>query len=155
MLKVLIVDDSEIMRNIVSVRIKECGFKVIGQASCGYEAVQEYKLLKPDIVTIAISMPEINQINNGTATLKCIKEFDPNAYIIMVTSHGEECKVIEAINAGAKGYILKPVTLSKIKKVFQKFKSNTNKTSSSLIIQELINIDNEGNSNAPQEEKQN
>ena len=153
MLKVLIVDDSKIMRNIVSVRIKECGFKVIGQASCGYEAIQKYKLLKPDIVTMDISMPEINQINNGIAALKCIKEYDPNAYIIMITSHGEECKVIEAINAGAKGYMLKPVTLSKIKKVFQKLKSTKNKTNSSLIIQDRTNIDNEGNSYATQEEK--
>lgn len=153
MLKVLIVDDSKIMRNIVSVRIKECGFKVIGQASCGYEAIHKYKLLKPDIVTMDITMPEINQINNGISALKCIKDYDPNAFIIMITSHGEECRVIEAINAGAKGYILKPVTLSKIKKVFQKFKDNPTKTSSSAIIQNLTNIDNEGNSNATQEEK--
>lgn len=122
MIKVLIVDDSKIMRNAVSVRIKECGFKVIGQAENGHEAITKFRLLKPDIVTMDITMPEINQINDGIAAVREIKKIDPNANIVMITSHGEEKKVMDAISAGARGYILKPVTTQQIRKVFRKLR---------------------------------
>lgn len=124
MFTVLVVDDSKIMRNIISERIKESGFKVIGQAENGYEAISKFKLLKPDIVTMDITMPEINQVNSGIDAVRKIKEINSNARIIMITSHGEETKVIEAITAGAKGYILKPVSIMKIKEVFNKLRDS-------------------------------
>ena len=84
MLKVLIVDDSKIMRNAISIRLKECGFKVIGHAENGFEAINKFRLLKPDIVTMDITMPEINQINDGIEAIKKIKEIDKNANIVMI-----------------------------------------------------------------------
>ena len=138
MLTVLVVDDSKIMRNVVATRIKECGFKVIGQADCGFDAISKYKLLKPDIVTMDITMPEINQINDGIEAVKQIREINSMAKIVMITSHGENIKVIEAINAGAKGYILKPVSIKKIREVFGKIRELI-KTEKDFINHERLN----------------
>ena len=115
MLRVLVVDDSKIMRNVICRNLAELGYKVVGQAECGHEAVRKYKILKPDFVTMDITMPEIQQVSSGIEAVRLIKEFDNNAIIIMITSHGEESKVIQAISNGAKAYLLKPITITKLK----------------------------------------
>ena len=120
MFKVLVVDDSKIMRNVICRNLIELGYKVVGQAECGHEAVRKYKMLKPDFVTMDITMPEIQQVSNGIEAVKLIKEFDNDAKIIMITSHGEETKVIKAITYGAKAYLLKPVTKIKLKNALLK-----------------------------------
>jgi len=106
----MIVDDSSIIRKVFSKSIEELGFKVIGTAKDGREAINLYTQLKPDLVTMDVTMP----IMNGIESLKAIRAKYKDAKIIMVTSHGEEHLVMEAITSGAKGYILKPITKENI-----------------------------------------
>jgi two-component system chemotaxis response regulator CheY len=110
MLKVLIVDDSLIIRNTLKKHFEALGYEVIGLAKTGQEALSMYNRFWPDLVTMDITMPFMN----GVEALKEIKKDFPDAAIIMVTSHGEESLVMDAITNGAKGYILKPITREKI-----------------------------------------
>ena len=110
MLKILVVDDSLIIRKKVKKLVIELGHDVIGDAKNGEEGIAQYKALQPDLVTMDITMPEMNGIE---AVGHIIKE-DENAKIIMVTSHGQEDMVIKSIKAGAVGYMLKPVTQDKL-----------------------------------------
>ena len=116
MLKVLVVDDSAIIRKTLSNQLKELNFEVIGVAKNGSEGVELYEKLKPDFVTMDITMP----FKNGIQALKEIKKLDKKAKVIMITSHGEERLVMEAIKNGAAGYILKPILHPKIQKAVNK-----------------------------------
>lgn len=122
MYKVLVVDDADIMRLTLKRNLVELGHQVVAEAKDGFNAIELYKSEKPDIVTLDITMPAVNGITNGLDALVKIKEFDPNAHIIMITSHGEEKLIIEAISKGAKGYILKPITKDKVDSAIQKLK---------------------------------
>lgn len=106
MINVMIVDDSSIIRKIFSDHIEKMGYKVVGAAKDGREAIKLYEELRPDLVTMDITMP----IMNGIDSLKAIKSKFSDAKVIMITSHGEEKLVMEAISSGAKGYVLKPIT---------------------------------------------
>lgn len=110
MLKVLVVDDSKIIRETLNKQLRWLGHEVVANASSGREAVDMYKEHRPDLVTMDITMP----IMTGIEAVKEIKADFPEASIVMVTSHGEESLVMEAIMSGAKGYILKPITNKKI-----------------------------------------
>lgn len=118
MLNILVVDDSLIMRRNIIKMIESLGHKVVGEAKDGHEAVEVYRKLKPDLVTMDITMPRLD----GLGAVKELKRIDKNAKIIMVTSHGQEEMVIDAIRSGASGYLLKPVKINKlsdsIRKVF-------------------------------------
>lgn len=120
MAKFLVVDDIAIMRHIIKGHLEKLGHTVVAEAGDGDRALQQYKVFKPDIVTMDITMPAENGVKNGIEALRLIKEFDSEAKVIMVTSHGEEKLVIEALTLGAKGYILKPVNEEKIKNVLVK-----------------------------------
>jgi len=104
MKKVLIVDDAAFMRMMIKMILEKNGFEVIGEAVNGSDGVQKYKELKPDIVTMDITMPEMT----GIEALKCIIEFNPNAKIVMVSAVGQEPLIREAIIGGAKSFIVKP-----------------------------------------------
>ena len=117
MAKFLVVDDIAIMRHIIKGHLEKLGHTVVAEAGDGDRALQQYKVFKPDVVTMDITMPAENGVKNGIEALRLIKEFDSEAKVIMVTSHGEEKLVIEALTLGAKGYILKPVNEEKIKNV--------------------------------------
>jgi two-component system chemotaxis response regulator CheY len=80
------------------------GFEVVGEAQNGRESVEMYQSLKPDLVTMDITMPEMD----GLQALKEIKAIDPNAKVIMCTAMGQKNMVVEAIQAGAKDFIVKP-----------------------------------------------
>lgn len=118
MLKILVVDDSLIMRRNVTKMLEALGHKVVAEAKDGHEALDVYRRCKPDLVTMDITMPEMD----GIASVKELKRIDKEAKIMMVTSHGQEEMVISAIRAGASGYLLKPINLIKlgdsIRKVF-------------------------------------
>ena len=116
MLKVLVVDDSAIIRKTLSDQLQELNYEVIGVAKNGNEAIKLYEELKPDFVTMDITMP----VKNGIIALKEIKKLDKDAKVIMITSHGEERLVMEAIKSGAIGYILKPILHAKIQKAVNK-----------------------------------
>ena len=120
MAKILIVDDIAIMRNVIKRHLEKLGHTVIAEAENGHRALNQYKRFNPDIVTMDITMPAENGVKNGIDSLKLIKEYDKNAKVVMVTSHGEEKLVMEALTSGAKGYLLKPVTEDKLKNLLEK-----------------------------------
>jgi two-component system chemotaxis response regulator CheY len=113
MLKVLIVDDSLIIRKKISKILENLGHDVVFDATNGQEAIDAYIKYKPDLVSMDITMPDMDGI---TAVKHIIKE-DKEAKIIMVTSHGQEDMVIKSIQAGAVGYILKPISEDKMAQV--------------------------------------
>lgn len=100
----MLVDDTKFMRMMLANILKPKGFEIVAEASDGLEAIDKYKETKPDIVTMDIVMPNME----GIDAVRNIVSGDSNAKIIMVTAVGQESKVKEAIQAGAKGYIVKP-----------------------------------------------
>ena len=102
--KVLIVDDAAFMRMMLRDILSKNGFDVVGEADNGKVAVQMYKDLKPDVVTMDITMPEMD----GIAAVKEIKASDPAAKVVMVSAMGQQAMVIEAIRSGAADFIVKP-----------------------------------------------
>lgn len=104
MKKVLIVDDAAFMRLSLKTLLEKNGFKVIGEAENGLVGVRKFKELKPDIVTMDITMPEMD----GVQALKEIISIDPNAKIVMISALGQEPHVKESVLSGAKGFIVKP-----------------------------------------------
>ena len=124
MLKILVVDDSLIIRKKITKLSVELGHEVLYGAKNGQEAIEKYKELKPDLVTMDITMPDMD----GIEAVKHIINENSKAKIIMVTSHGQEDMVIKSIKAGAVGYMLKPVTKDKlansIGKIFSEYVIN-------------------------------
>ncbi len=104
MKKVLIVDDAAFMRISIKNMLAKNGYEVIGEAENGKVALQKYQELGPDIVTMDITMPEMD----GLTSLKKILEMDPGANIVMISAMGQESMVREAVLSGAKGFIVKP-----------------------------------------------
>jgi len=116
MATVIIVDDSLIIRNILKNILVKHGFNVIGQAQDGEDGYYMYKILKPDLVTMDMSMPNMN----GLESLQKIIAFDKKAKVIMVTATGQEIDVVKSVRFGAKGYILKPINKEKIAETLTK-----------------------------------
>lgn len=102
--RILITDDALFMRVTLKNILTSNGYEVVGEASNGVEAVELYKQLKPDAVTMDITMPEMD----GIQALKQIKAVDPGARVVMCTAMGQKNMVVEAIQAGAKDFIVKP-----------------------------------------------
>jgi len=101
--KVMIVDDAAFMRlNLRNILKDE--YDIIGEAKNGKEAVEMYQELKPDIVTMDITMP----VMDGLEAIRAIKDIDPDAQIIVCSAMGQQKMIIEAIEAGAKDFIVKP-----------------------------------------------
>lgn len=109
-LNVLIVDDSIIAIDKLTSMLSELGHNVVRIAATGEQALAAYRECRPDVVTMDITMPDMDGVQ---ATRLIIEEF-PDAYIIMATSHGQEKMVLSAIDAGARGYILKPIRPEKL-----------------------------------------
>ena len=120
MAKVLVVDDAKIMRMNIGNMLKTLGHEVVAEAPNGYMSIQMYKKHLPDIVTMDITMPAENGIENGIDAVKAIRNEFPNAKIIMITSHGEQDKVIKAIQSGASNYLLKPIQIDKLQEIITK-----------------------------------
>src|SRR5450759_89440 len=115
-LDILIVDDSPIITRKLGMLLEQLGHKVARTAATGREAIAAYKACRPDVVTMDITMPDMDGIE---ATRTIMGEF-PEAKIVMVTSHGQEKMVLEALRAGAKGYVLKPFQEHKVNEAIQK-----------------------------------
>jgi two-component system, chemotaxis family, chemotaxis protein CheY len=117
MARVLIVDDAAFMRMMLKDILAKNGFEIAGEAPNGLKAIELYKAEKPDIVTMDITMPEMD----GIQALKEIKAFDPAAKIIMCSAMGQQAMVMDAIKSGAKDFIVKPFqperVLESLKKV--------------------------------------
>ena len=102
--RVLVVDDAAFMRMMVKDILTKNGYEVVGEAENGMKALEKYQELKPDLVTMDITMPEMD----GISAVKEIKKVDPNAKIVMCSAMGQQAMVIEAIQAGARDFIVKP-----------------------------------------------
>ena len=102
--RVLVVDDAAFMRMMVKDILTKNGYEVVGEAENGMKALEKYQELKPDLVTMDITMPEMD----GISAVKEIKKVDPNAKIVMCSAMGQHAMVIEAIQAGAPDFTVKP-----------------------------------------------
>lgn len=104
MAKIMIVDDAAFMRITIKNMLKKSAHEVVGEAENGKVAVERYRALLPDVITMDITMPEMD----GLTALKEILRINPKANVIMVSAMGQEAMVREAIMSGAKGFIVKP-----------------------------------------------
>ncbi len=115
--KILIVDDAAFMRMMIKDILTKNGYEVVGEADDGTVAVEKYEELKPDLVIMDITMPEMD----GIEAVKKIKKKDPDANIVMCSAMGQQAMVIDAIQAGAKDFVVKPFqpdrVLEAVKKV--------------------------------------
>ena len=102
--KVLVVDDAAFMRMMIKDILRKGGYEVVGEAEDGSKAVEKYKELRPDLVTMDITMPDMD----GITAVKEIRKLDDNAQIIMCSAMGQQAMVIDAIQAGAKDFVVKP-----------------------------------------------
>lgn len=121
MSKVLIVDDASFMRMMLKEIItKKLGFNVVGEAGNGKEALEKYKELKPDLVTMDITMPDVD----GLEGLKLIKQYDPSAKVVMCSAMGQQAMVIDAVKNGALDFIVKPFQADRVAEALLRAASN-------------------------------
>jgi two-component system chemotaxis response regulator CheY len=113
MARVLVVDDALFMRRMLSDILKKEGIEIVGEAENGKDAIDKYAQLTPDLVTMDIVMPKIEEID-GIGAVKEIIKADPAAKIIMVSAMGQHSLVVEAIQAGAKDFVTKPFQPSRV-----------------------------------------
>lgn len=102
--RILVVDDAAFMRMMIRDILVKNGFEVAGEAANGKEAVEKYQELNPDVTTMDITMPEMD----GITAVREIRKADPNARIIMCSAMGQQAMVLDAIQAGARDFIVKP-----------------------------------------------
>ena len=108
--RVLVVDDAAFMRMMIKDILTKNGYEVVGEAENGMKALEKYQELKPDLVTMDITMPEMD----GISAVKEIKKVDKNAKIVMCSAMGQQAMVIEAIQAGARDFIVKPFQADRV-----------------------------------------
>ena len=116
MAKIMICDDAAFMRMMIKDILTKNGYNIVGEAENGAKAVEKYNELKPDLVLMDITMPEMD----GIEALKKIKSGDPNASIIMCSAMGQQAMVIESIQSGAKDFIVKPFQADRVLEAVQK-----------------------------------
>lgn len=113
---VLICDDALFMRTMLGNILKQAGFEVVGEAENGHQAVERYRELKPDLVTMDIVMPE----KGGIDAVRDIVKDNPGAKILMCSAMGQQGLVVEAIQAGAKDFVVKPFQPSRVLEAVQR-----------------------------------
>jgi two-component system chemotaxis response regulator CheY len=114
--KILVVDDAAFMRMMLKDILTKNGFEVVGEAENGLVGVEKFKELKPDLVTMDITMPEMD----GITAVKNIKGIDGNARVVMCSAMGQQAMVIDAIQAGARDFIVKPFQADRVVEAIQK-----------------------------------
>lgn len=114
--KVLITDDTAFMRMTLRNILEKNGYEVVGEAEDGQVAVEKYGELRPDLVTMDITMPRMD----GITAIKKIMELDPQAKIVVCSAMGQKALVIEALSAGARDFIVKPFQAERIINAIQK-----------------------------------
>ena len=116
MAKILLVDDAAFMRKVVKDGLSKAGYTDLHEAVDGADAVEKYNSLKPDLVLMDITMPNMD----GLEALKAIRAADPNANVVMCSAMGQEAMVVEAIRLGAMDFIVKPFKPDRILQTVQK-----------------------------------
>ena len=113
---ILICDDAAFMRMMIKDILTKNGYNIAGEAENGAKAVEKYAELKPDLVLMDITMPEMDRLE----ALKKLKEPDPTAAVIMCSAMGQQAMVIESIQSGAKDFIVKPFQADRVLEAVQK-----------------------------------
>ena len=113
---ILICDDAAFMRMMIKDILVKNGYNIAGEAENGVKAVEKYQETKPDLVLMDITMPEMD----GIQALKKIKAIDANASVVMCSAMGQQAMVIEAIQAGAKDFIVKPFQAERVLEAVKK-----------------------------------
>ena len=113
---VLVCDDAIFMRTMISDILSQAGYEVVGEAETGVEAIEKYKQLKPDLVTMDIVMPDLG----GIEAVREIMKFDSAARILMCSAMGQQALVVEAIQAGARDFVVKPFQPSRVLEAVQR-----------------------------------
>ena len=113
---ILICDDAAFMRMMIKDILTKNGYNVVFEAENGAKAVEKYQELKPDLVLMDITMPEMD----GIQALKAIKAADPSATVIMCSAMGQQAMVIESIQSGAKDFIVKPFQQDRVLEAVRK-----------------------------------
>lgn len=116
MAKVMICDDAAFMRMMIKDILVKNGYEIAAEAENGLKAVEQYPDAKPDLVLMDITMPEVD----GIEAVRRIKALDPNANVIMCSAMGQQAMVIEAIQAGAKDFIVKPFQADRVLEAVRK-----------------------------------
>jgi len=116
MTKILIVDDALFMRQVIKNALTPLGFDIVGEAENGTEGVEKYMALKPDLVTMDIVMPG----EDGISALKKIKEFNPDAKVIMITAVDQRDSMLEAMHLGVADFVVKPFDNERIVSAIEK-----------------------------------
>ncbi len=114
--RVLVCDDAIFMRTMISDILGGAGYEVVGEAETGVQAIERYRTLRPDLVTMDIVMPDMGGID---AVREIVKE-DANAKILMCSAMGQQALVVEAIQAGAKDFVVKPFQPSRVLEAVQR-----------------------------------
>ena len=113
---VLVCDDAIFMRTMISDILTQAGFEIVGEAETGAQAVEKYKLLRPDLVTMDIVMPDMG----GIDAVREIVKHDPEAKVLMCSAMGQQALVVEAIQAGAKDFVVTPSQPSRVLETVQR-----------------------------------
>jgi two-component system chemotaxis response regulator CheY len=113
---ILVCDDAIFMRTMITDILSQAGYEVVGEAASGAQAIEQYRELKPDLVTMDIVMPDMSGIE---AVRAICKEF-PDARILMCSAMGQQGLVVEAIQAGAKDFVVKPFQPSRVLEAVQR-----------------------------------
>ena len=113
---ILICDDAAFMRMMLKDILVKEGYEVVGEAVNGADGVEKYNSLKPDLVTMDITMPEMD----GIAALKAIRASDPAAKVVMCSAMGQQAMVVESIQAGARDFIVKPFQKDRVIEAIRK-----------------------------------
>lgn len=106
----LVVDDAVFMRTVLKKMLTEAGFDVLGEAGNGIEAIELARQFQPDVITLDITMPEMD----GIEAIEEILNVSPNTKIIMCSAMGQQSKVVEAIKKGAKDFVVKPFEKTRV-----------------------------------------
>ncbi|MFC0188885.1 response regulator [Fictibacillus iocasae] len=114
--RILVVDDAAFMRMMIKDILTKNGFDVVGEAADGAQAIEKFNEVSPDLVTMDITMPEMD----GITALKEIKKTHPEAKVIMCSAMGQQAMVIDAIQAGAKDFIVKPFQADRVIEAIKK-----------------------------------
>lgn len=114
--KVMVVDDAAFMRMMLKDILSKNGYEVVGEAENGQVAVDKFKELRPDLVTMDITMPEMD----GITAVRAIKSMETNARIVMCSAMGQQAMVIDAIQAGARDFIVKPFQPERVLEAVEK-----------------------------------
>lgn len=116
MANILVVDDSRTSRKMLRGVLENAGHTIIGEGTNGEEGYLKYQELKPELVTLDITMPQLD----GLEALQLIKKYDKNAKVIMVTAAGQKDKMIQAIKYGAAEFILKPYEEDNVERIVER-----------------------------------